>query len=171
MDTMAPRSDPSQGLLSGYAPGEERPLGSYAALTATFAGATLAFSEWVRRSGRELPERVAPWDLALATVATHKAARLLAKDRVTSAVRAPFTRFEEEGGPGEVEEQARGHGLRRALGELLLCPYCLSMWIAALFAAGLVVAPRPTRWAASVLTVVFGSDVLQAVYIKLENSG
>jgi hypothetical protein len=170
MDTMVTQSDPPQGLLSGYAPGQERPLISYGALTATFAGATVAFSEWVRRSGRELPERVAPGDLALATVATHKAARLLAKDRVTSAVRAPFTRFEEEGGPGEVEEQARGHGLRRALGELLLCPYCLSMWIATFFAAGFVVAPKPTRWAASVLTAVFGSDVLQALYKKLENS-
>ncbi|HEX4437035.1 MAG TPA: DUF1360 domain-containing protein [Solirubrobacteraceae bacterium] len=168
---MATRTAPSQGLLSGYAPGEEPPLAGYAALTATFAGAAAVFSEWVRRSGRELPEHVSPGDLALATVATHKAARLLAKDRVTSPIRAPFTRFEEDGGPGEVEEQARGHGLRRALGELLLCPYCLSMWIATAFAAGLVVAPRPTRWAASVLTVVFGADVLQALYKKLEDSG
>jgi hypothetical protein len=137
-------------------------------LAGTFAGLTVAFSAWVHRSGRELPERIATGDLALATAATHKAARLLAKDRVTSAVRAPFTRFEEEGGPGEVEEQARGRGLRRALGELLICPYCLSMWIATAFAAGLVVAPRPTRWTASVLTVVLGSDVLQALYKKLE---
>jgi hypothetical protein len=89
---------------------------------------------------------------------------------VTSAVRAPFTRFQEDAGPGEVEEQARGRGLRRAFGELLICPYCLSVWIATAFATGLVVAPRPTRWAASVLTVVFGSDVLQAVYKKLEGS-
>jgi Protein of unknown function (DUF1360) len=166
---MATQTEHSQGLLSGYAPGEERPLASYAWLTGAFAGAAIAFSEWMRRSGRELPEQIAPGDLALMTVATHKAARLLAKDRVTSAVRAPFTRFQEEGGPGEVEEQARGRGLRRALGELLICPYCLSVWIATAFAAGLVVAPRPTRWTASVLTAVFGSDLLQASYRKLEN--
>lgn len=167
---MATQTQPHQSVLSGYAPGQERPLGSYAALAGAFAAATVAFSEWVRRSGRELPEHPAPGDLVLMTAATHKAARLLAKDRVTSAVRAPFTRFQEEGGPGEVEEQARGHGLRRAVGELLICPYCLSMWIATAFAAGLVVAPRPTRWAASVLTVVFGSDILQAAYKKLEDS-
>ncbi|HEX3801209.1 MAG TPA: DUF1360 domain-containing protein [Solirubrobacteraceae bacterium] len=167
---MATRSEAPSGVLDGYAPGEERPLVSYAVLTATFVGVIFAFSAWIKRSGRELPERIGPGDLALVTVATHKAARLLAKDRVTSAVRAPFTRFEEEGGPGEVEEQARGRGLRRALGELLICPYCLSMWIATAFAAGLVLAPRPTRWAASVLTAVFGSDVLQAVYKKLEDS-
>jgi hypothetical protein len=166
---MASQTEQPQSVLSGYAPGEERPLVSYAGLTGAFAGLTLAFSAWVKRSGRELPERISAADLALVTTATHKAARLLAKDRVTSAVRAPFTRFEEEGGPGEVEEQARGRGLRRAIGELLICPYCLSMWIATAFAAGLVVAPRPTRWTASVLTAVLGSDVLQALYRKLED--
>lgn len=155
---------------SGYAPGEQRPLGGYAALTGLFSAVTVGFSVWVRRSGRELPERIALADLALITLATHKASRLVAKDRVTSAVRAPFTRFQEEGGPGEVEEQARGRGLRRAVGELLICPFCLSMWIGAGFAAGLVVAPRPTRWAASVLTAVFGSDVLQLAYKRLEQS-
>lgn len=142
----------------------------YATLLVTFSAIGLGFSQWLRRSGHELPDRITPADLALATVATHKASRLLAKDRVTSAVRAPFTRFEEEGGPGEVEEQARGRGLRRAVGELLICPYCLGVWIASAFAASLVVAPRPTRWAASVLTIVFGADVLQATYKKLEDS-
>jgi hypothetical protein len=167
---MATQTEGSHGIVSGYAPGQERPLGSYAALTGAFAGLAIAFSAWVKRSGRELPERIAAADLALVTVATHKAARLLAKDRVTSAVRAPFTRLQEEGAPGEVEEQARGHGPRRALGELLICPYCLSVWIASAFAAGLVVAPRPTRWTASVLAAVFGSDVLQAAYKKLEDA-
>lgn len=166
---MAIQADQS-GVLAGYAPGEQRPLASYGALTGAFAGVTIAFSAWIKHSRRDLPERVDAGDLVLITVATHKASRLLAKDRVTSAVRAPFTHFQDEGGPGEVEEQARGHGLRRALGELLICPYCLSMWVAAAFAAGLVVAPRPTRWAATVLTTVFGSDVLQAAYKKLEDT-
>ena len=124
----------------------------------------------MHRTGRELPERVSIGDLALITVATHKASRLLAKDRVTSAVRAPFTRFQADGGPAEVEEQARGSGLRRAIGELLICPYCLGMWIATAFAIGLAVVPRPTRWVASVLAAHFGSDVLQAAYRRLEDA-
>jgi hypothetical protein len=165
---MATQTPSRPSPVSGYAPGEQRPLGGYAALTAAFLAVAGAFSAWVRRSGRELPERISPADLALVTVATHKASRLLAKDRVTSAVRAPFTRFQEDGGPGEVEEQARGHGLRRAVGELLICPFCLSMWIGAAFAAGLVVAPRPTRWTAAVLSAVFGADVLQLAYKDLE---
>jgi hypothetical protein len=160
----------SAGPLADYAPGEERPLKGYAALTATFAGLATGFSIWVRRSGRDLPERIDARDLALITVATHKASRMLAKDRVTGAVRAPFTSLQADGGPGEVEERARGRGLRRAVGELLICPFCLSVWIGFAFAAGLVLAPRPTRWAASVLTVVFGSDVLQVAYKQLENT-
>jgi hypothetical protein len=158
------------GPISGYSPEEEHPLGGYAALMAMFTAASAAFALWVRRSGRRLPERIAPGDLALITIATHKASRTLAKDRVTSAVRAPFTRFQGDGGPGEIEERARGRGMRRAIGELLICPFCLGMWIAAAFAAGLVVAPRPTRWIASVLVAHFGSEVLQIAYKRLEET-
>lgn len=165
MSTLTPSSP-----LADYDPGEDRPLGGYAALTTTFVSFAAGFSIWIHRSGRELPERIEAGDLALITVATHKASRMLAKNRVTSAVRAPFTRFQADGGPAEVEERARGRGLRRAIGELLICPYCLGVWIGAAFAAGLVVAPRPTRWTASVLTTVFGADVLQVAYKKLEDT-
>jgi hypothetical protein len=158
-------------IADGYAPGEDRPLGSYALLTGTFAALAGAFGVWLRRSGRELPERVALGDLALVTLATHKLSRLIAKDRVTSAVRAPFTRYEANGGgPAEVEERPRGRGLRRAVGELLVCPYCLGLWIAAAFAAGLVVAPRATRWSASVFATLFGSDALQIAFKRLEDT-
>jgi hypothetical protein len=148
----------------------ERPLGGYALLTALFGGLAGAFAGWLGRSGRELPERIDGADLALVTLATHKLARLIAKDRVTSAVRAPFTRHQGEGGPGEVEEEARGEGLRRAVGELVICPYCLGLWIGAGFTAGLLVAPRATRWTATVFTVMFGSDVLQIAYKRLEDT-
>jgi Flp pilus assembly protein TadB len=148
----------------------EQPLGGYAVLMSVFAAASGAFMLWLRRSSRELPERIAPGDLALITVATHKAARTLAKDRVTSVVRAPFTRSQADGAPGEVEERPRGRGLRRAIGELLICPFCLGLWIATAFSAGLVVAPRPTRWIASVLVAHLGSEVLQIAYRRLEDA-
>ena len=146
----------------------ERPLGGYAALSGTFATLVVAFGTWIRRSGRELPERMDPGDLVLVSIATHKLARLITKERVTSTLRAPFTSYQGRGGPGEVEERARGRGLRRAIGELLTCPYCISLWIAAGFAAGLTVAPRATRWIAAIFTAVFGSDALQLAYKRLE---
>jgi hypothetical protein len=160
----------AEGSIPGYSSEQEQPLGGYAVLMSVFAAASGAFMLWLRRSSRELPERISPGDLALVTVATHKAARTLAKDRVTSVVRAPFTRFQADGAPGEVEERPRGRGLRRAIGELLTCPFCLGLWIATVFTAGLVVAPRPTRWIASVLVAHFGSEVLQIAYRRLEDA-
>jgi hypothetical protein len=156
--------------FAGHSPAQERPLGGYATLMGAFAVSVGGFSAWMRASGRRLPERVDAGDLALMTLATHKASRLLAKDRVTSTVRAPFTRFDGDAGPGEVSEKARGHGLRRAVGELIICPYCVGLWIAAFFAAGFAVAPRPTRWVAAVLSAVFGSDLLQIAYKKAEDA-
>jgi hypothetical protein len=52
----------------------------------------------------------------------------------------------------------------------VICPYCLGLWLATGFAAGLVVTPRPTRWAAGVLAAVFGADVLQIVYKQAEDT-
>jgi hypothetical protein len=156
--------------FEGHSPEQERPLGGYAVLMGAFAALAGGFSAWFRVSGRELPERMEARDLALVTVATHKASRLIAKDRVASTVRAPFTRFEHDAGPGEVSEAARGRGLRRAIGELVVCPYCVGMWIGAAFAAGLLVAPRFTRWFAAVLAALFGADVLHVAYRNAEDA-
>ncbi len=162
--------DPVQA--SQQTPAHERPVGGYATLTGVFLTLVVGFSAWLRSSGRELPDRVPVSDLALVTVATHKASRLIAKERVTSAMRAPFTQVEEDTSPSRrrVREKPRGHGARRAVGELVLCPYCLSVWIATVFAGGLVVAPRPTRWVAGILATVFGADVLQIAYKKAQDS-
>jgi hypothetical protein len=156
--------------FAGHSPEQERPLGWYMALISFFMGCAGGFTTWFRRSGRELPERMEARDLALLALATHKSSRMIGKARVAAPVRAPFTRFKGDSGPSEVAEAARGHGLRRVIGELVTCPYCLSMWIATAFAAGLLVAPRGTRWVASVLTTVFASDVLQIAYRKAEET-
>ena len=58
----------------------------------------------LRRRGQVLPERVSAADLALVAVATHKLSRLLAKDPVTSPLRAPFTRFAGTSGPAELQD-------------------------------------------------------------------
>ena len=154
---------------SNDSPQPERPLGSYGVLMGVFSILAAAFGNWFRRSGRDLPETVSTRDLALLTVASHKIARLITKDRVTSTVRAPFTRYVENAGPGEVSEEARGRGLRRAIGELLVCPYCLSMWTSAGLTAMLLVLPRFTRWVASVFSIFFGAELLQIVYRRAED--
>ncbi len=163
-------SEQLRAVYSDYSPGEDRPTGSYVVLMAAFSVLAASFAWWFRVSGRQLPERIDAGDLALVTVASHKASRLVSKDRVTSGIRAPFTKYQDDAGPGEVSEEPRGRGLRRAIGELLVCPYCLGMWTSAAFVAGLLVAPRFTRWVASVLTVFFGSDMLQIAYKKAEQT-
>jgi|SRR5579884_495902 len=154
--------------FAGYSPEEEKPLGGYAILMGAFASLAGLFAAWFRRSGRELPDRIDAADMALVTVASHKAARLIAKDKVTSAIRAPFAQYEGPAGPGEVSERPRGRGLRRVVGELLICPYCLGMWTSAGLTAGLLVAPRFTRWVCTVLGAFFGADVLQIAYKRAE---
>jgi hypothetical protein len=63
-----------------------------------------------------------------------------------------------------VEEVRGGDGVRHAVGELLSCPFCLAMWTAGGLTAGLVFAPRMTRYAATALTAVTASDFLQLAY-------
>src|SRR5438105_13964623 len=150
MSTTASRPQPHLGsaptsLTSHYAPGQERPLGAYAALAGIYTGAAGGSLIALRAAGRELPERIALGDVVLIGVATHKVSRLMTRDKVTSFLRAPFTRFQEPSGQGEVEEEPCGHGLRLATGELLVCPYCLAQWVATALALGLIGAPRLTR--------------------------
>jgi hypothetical protein len=101
---LAPRVPTQSEPARGYAPAaDKRPLGGYLVHALS--------------------------DVLLAGAATHKLARLIAKDKVTSFARAPFTEFQGKGGPSEVEGAPRGSGLRYAAGELLVCPYCLGLWI------------------------------------------
>ena len=164
-----PTSEPSSANIDqpepvgGYSH-EHRPLAAYSGLVALHgvafgAGLTAA----ARRRGG-LPERLSAYDLVTTGIATHKLSRLITKDKVTGFIRAPFVRFQEATGHGEVSEEPRGAGLRLAIGELLVCPYCLAQWIASAFAIGHVGAPRFTRMIAFIYTVETVSDFLQLAY-------
>ena len=158
--------------IRDYAPPEERPpLLSYGALALLFNVLFGAALFLIRRSGRELPERVDERDVVLIGTASHKLSRLIAKERVGAVLRSPFTELQGRGGPAELEERARGAGARRAIGELLVCPWCLGLWIAAALSLGLVVAPRLTRFVAAVFSALTISDFLQIAYKAAEKRG
>lgn len=159
---------PSSGLADDYAPGEDVRLASYAALVAAYVATVAGVSAAVARTGRRLP-KVGLADVALLGMATHKLSRRIAKASVTSPLRAPFTRLEGPAGAGELNEQARGRGLRKAVGELLTCPFCLSQWVATGFVFGLAVAPRATRLAAAGLAALTVSDFLQLAYSRAQS--
>jgi hypothetical protein len=143
---------------------DERPLKGYAAAMATYGAAAAAVAGIARLTGRRLPERLSAFDLTLMAVATHKVSRLLTKDAITSPLRAPVARFEGPAGEAEINESPRGTGVRHALGELLTCPFCSAVWVASALAAGLVFAPRPTRYAMGVATAIAGADFLHLGY-------
>jgi Protein of unknown function (DUF1360) len=69
-----------------------------------------------------------------------------------------------------VEEEACGHGLRCAVGELLICPYCLSQWVATGLTLGMLAAPRLTRQLCSMFGPHTVSDFLQIAYRVAEDS-
>jgi hypothetical protein len=153
-----------------YTNGEPRPLAGDLGAMGVYLGVVAAAATAVRASGRQLPDRIPAGDAALLTVATFRLARRIAKDPVTSPIRAPFTRFEGASGHAEVAEEVREHGgVKHAVGELLTCPFCLAQWVGTGFVLGYVAAPRATRLAALTMTMVAGSDVLQFVYDAIQN--
>jgi hypothetical protein len=147
-----------------YAGGQDRPLGGYSVIIGAYTAVLGTLTAFGRARGARLPDRFGVQDTVLLCVATHKASRLLAKDAITSPLRAPFTRYEESAGEGEVNESVRGTGVQHAVGELLSCPFCLAVWISGGLTAGLVLAPRATRLVMTALTAVAGSDAIQLVY-------
>jgi hypothetical protein len=164
------RTAATDRIAASYRQGADRPLSGYVGTMAAYTAAVGGLAGLARWTGRPLPERIGAGDLALLAVATHKTARLLAKDPVTSPLRAPFTTFQGRSGESELAESPRDGGTRHTVGELLTCPFCLSQWVATGFAFGLVLAPRVTRFAAGLMGVRAGSDVLQFGYDALQQA-
>lgn len=142
----------------------KRPLAAYGELVGLYNLAFVVFVAATKASGRPLPERLALGDVLLVGVATFKLSRLLARDVVTSPLRAPFTTYEGMAGEGEVNGKPRGEGMQRALGELLSCPFCTGTWVAAFLAYALVLSPPLTRLVAGILSAHALADFLQLAY-------
>ncbi|MFG1945182.1 DUF1360 domain-containing protein [Nonomuraea sp. NPDC048826] len=143
----------------------DRPLGTYVRIIGVYGTVVAAAAVVAKLTGRRPPERISLLDVGLMAASTNKLARLLAKDPVTSPIRAPFTRFEGVSGPSELKEEPRN-----TLGELVSCPFCIAQWVATGYAIGLVFAPRATRLAGAALTAVAASDWLQLAHTKMVQS-
>jgi hypothetical protein len=137
----------------------DRPLPEYAVITGAFGTVLGGFLLLARR---RLPERIGLGDVLRVGVASYKIGRLVAKDEVTSWVRAPVTQDEEATEP-------KPQGLERALGELVTCPYCVGLWIASGFSYALVLFPRQTRLVAAIFAGQAVADFLNAAFVKLQD--
>ncbi|MCA2216812.1 DUF1360 domain-containing protein [Wangella sp. NEAU-J3] len=154
------------GLRKAYAPHEHRPLDGYVVAMGGFGVLAASLAAAAKVTGKPVPDRPSAQDVVLISLATHKVSRLIAKDAVTSPLRAPFTRYAEPSGAAELNEEVRDQGssIRHSIGELITCPFCMAVWVATGFTGGLVLAPRLTRLAATAMTAVAVSDFLQMAY-------
>ena len=158
----------TQGRLQSFPPfagysDDEQPLEGYVTLAAIFGGAMAVALAAAARRGR-LPDRLRADEIAAMALTTHKLARLLTKDAVTSFLRAPFVRLENKSGTNSLEEKPRGSGLQHAIGELVSCPECTGQWVAGGLLAGMLHAPRLTRSITSLYSALAAADLLQFVY-------
>ncbi len=144
--------------------GGGQPLRGYLTTLTVYGSVVAGLAGLAAAVGRRGPQRPQAGDVVLISIATHKLSRLLAKEAVTSPLRAPVTRFQGAAGSSEVNEEPRLDGSGHAAAELISCPFCLGVWVATGLCAGLVFAPRLTRLVASGLTAVAGSDFLQLAY-------
>ena len=146
---------------------EEQLLAEYAFLLAFYVASVVAVTG-IAIERERLPKKPSLFDLALLGVATHKVSRIIAKDRITSILRAPFVSYIRGAGHGEVEEEVRGRGIQRGIGQLISCPYCMAPWCATALAFGFIFAPRVARLFAGILATVAVSDFLHRAYAATE---
>lgn len=161
---LARKAEASDRLLEAYKGGEEMPLGGYAMLLGAYAAIAAGVLSTARATDRKLPDRISAADILLFGIATHKLTRIVTRDWVTSPLRAPFTRYKESLGAGEVAEESRGTGLQRAVGDLLTCPYCTGPWVAGALFASLLFSPALARLTAALFASVALSDWLHNLY-------
>jgi hypothetical protein len=148
-----------------------RPLAGYVVVLGVYGVLVTLVAAAAALTGKRLPTKWGVQDLVTVTLGTHKLSRTLAKDAVTSPLRAPFTRYAGTGGPAEVNEEVRNQSsLRHSLGELLTCPFCLGMWVATGFTVGLIFAPRLTRLIAGTFTALAGADFLLIAYARAQQA-
>jgi hypothetical protein len=142
---------------------EELPLGGYAALATLFSVGLAALIATLGKQ-RRLPRRWAVRDVVVTGIATSRLARIITRDRVLTPLRTPFARYEGPAGAGEVIEEPRGKGLRRAIGTLITCPVCAVPWVATVSLGALALRPRVTRFVQAILVSVTLADFVQQLY-------
>jgi hypothetical protein len=135
---MTPHDEKMGGRSTSDLLREERSYSSYALLIVVYNVLFAGFLTLYRRWKHPLNNLTA-LDLGLLGLATLRASKLVSEDEITAVLREPV--LIEVGG----HKQPQGHGLRRSLGKLVLCPTCTGTWVAAFFTYALFLFPRYAR--------------------------
>lgn len=80
-----------------------------------------------------LPRDISAFDFVLLGLAAARLSDIISTDEIMQWLREPFVRLEPTEIAGrEVQTRVgRGRGLRRVIGDLLACPWCVGVWVAA----------------------------------------
>ncbi len=158
----------ARSVRDQYAGEADRPLGGYLITMSAYAAVVGVLAAGARMTRRPVLDGLPAKDIALSALATYKLSRLLAKDPVTSPLRAPFTAYQGTTGPAELSEEVRGSGARKTIGELVTCPFCVGMWVATGVTAGFIYLPRTTRLTIGTFAALAGADMLQFAHAWLD---
>jgi hypothetical protein len=143
---------------------EQPPYRAYATIAGAFMAGLGAVSGVAAARKRPVHE-MAAIDLALLGLATFKASRTVARDKVTSFVREPFV--EGEAYDGENEKPTHETEMKQAIGELVTCTRCVGTWVGAGLASTQILAPRTGRLLTAVLAAGAVNDFLLAGFNAL----
>ena len=143
---------------------ERPPYEAYAVIAGSFAGLLATAAALGRLLDRD-PQCQTALDFAILALASFKAARTLAHDRVSAPMRAPFVEGEAD---AHDEVPVRSGGMQQALGELVTCTRCVGTWTAAGLASTQIVAPRVGRLLTWSLGAAGANDFLQAGFTALK---
>ncbi|WP_239697152.1 DUF1360 domain-containing protein [Streptomyces sp. OspMP-M43] len=150
-----------------YSPQEDRRLAGHLGSLVAFGVYTAVWGMAIGMRKAELPGAHRPTDVVVTAAAVFRLGRLLSKGSVTSPLRAPFTRYEEATGPAEVQESPRGGPIRSTVGELVTCPFCLSVWLTTTFTGAHLLWPKATRAVTGGLATLALADTMQLGYDSL----
>ena len=145
-------------------PSQSPPYRAYATIFGTFVAGLAAVSGLAGARNRP-QQQFSAIDLTMLGLATFKASRTVARDKVTSFVREPFV--EGDAYDGEGEQPTRETELKQALGELVTCTRCVGTWVAASLASTQILAPRTGRLLTTVLAAGALNDFLLAGFTAL----
>jgi hypothetical protein len=135
-------------------------LALIAVFVSTFLG-IVAGTPASRRHRRRL--NLPASDFVLLIGSTFRLGRLVAFDKIFDPVRAPWTvTTRDETGAGQTVE-ARGEGVRRAIGELISCPICAGTWISAGLVYALHLFPGPARLFMTIMSTIGIVEMLNAL--------
>jgi hypothetical protein len=130
----------------------------YGALNAVYA---VLLAGVLAASARGPEERISGAELLPLGAATFALSKVIARERIGAWVREPFV------DDAVHPHRPRGHRVRRALGELVMCTRCVGAW-SALGLVGLrLTSPRAGRTVTTVLATSAANDFLQASFKAL----